>query len=68
MSFSKIAAQEVWQQYRQQFPVTERFVYLNHSAVSPLSHVLKENRPSKYPMARRSMSGFEKRMMIMMVS
>ena len=37
MSFSKIAAEEVWQQYRQQFPVTERFIYLNHSAVSPLS-------------------------------
>lgn len=27
----------VWQQYRDQFPVTERFVYLNHAAVSPLS-------------------------------
>jgi len=27
----------VWQQYRDQFPVAERFVYLNHAAVSPLS-------------------------------
>ena len=27
----------LWQQYRDQFPVTERFVYLNHAAVAPLS-------------------------------
>ena len=31
------AAMPVWQQYRDQFPVAERFVYLNHAAVSPLS-------------------------------
>jgi selenocysteine lyase/cysteine desulfurase len=34
MSFEKMT---VWEQYRDQFPVTERFVYLNHAAVSPLS-------------------------------
>src|SRR5438309_10380649 len=27
----------VWWEYRDQFPVTARFVYLNHAAVSPLS-------------------------------
>ncbi len=28
---------EIWEQYRPQFPVTERLIYLNHAAVSPLS-------------------------------
>ncbi len=45
MSFAKISSeaalvseqQPVWLQYRDQFPVTERYVYLNHSAVAPLS-------------------------------
>lgn len=45
MSFAKISPdgaliseqQPVWLQYRDQFPVTERYVYLNHSAVGPLS-------------------------------
>ncbi|MEO8663831.1 MAG: aminotransferase class V-fold PLP-dependent enzyme, partial [Bryobacteraceae bacterium] len=27
----------LWQQYREQFPVTEKLIYLNHAAVSPLS-------------------------------
>ena len=27
----------VWQEYRDQFPVTERLVYLNHAAVAPLA-------------------------------
>ena len=27
---------ELWQKYRHQFPVTERLVYLNHAAVTPL--------------------------------
>lgn len=34
MSFEKTA---VWREYREQFPVTERYVYLNHAAVAPLS-------------------------------
>lgn len=32
MSFEKI-----WGEFRSQFPVTERFVYLNHASVAPLS-------------------------------
>lgn len=28
---------ELWQQYRDQFPVTEHLIYLNHAAVAPLS-------------------------------
>src|SRR5580693_2028601 len=27
---------ELWQKYRHQFPVTERLIYLNHAAVTPL--------------------------------
>ena len=27
---------ELWEKYRQQFPVTDRLVYLNHAAVAPL--------------------------------
>ncbi|MDQ2947862.1 MAG: aminotransferase class V-fold PLP-dependent enzyme [Acidobacteriota bacterium] len=30
-------AAPVWKEYRHQFPVTERFIYLNHAAVAPLS-------------------------------
>jgi selenocysteine lyase/cysteine desulfurase len=29
--------QPLWREYRQEFPVTERLVYLNHAAVAPLS-------------------------------
>ena len=28
---------ELWQKYRDQFPVTERLIYLNHAGVAPLS-------------------------------
>src|SRR5262245_23063694 len=28
--------QEIWMEYRDQFPVTENLVYLNHAGVSPL--------------------------------
>lgn len=31
------SAVPVWREYRHQFPVTERFIYLNHAAVAPLS-------------------------------
>ncbi len=31
-----IAAIPLWSQYRDQFPVTERLIYLNHAAVAPL--------------------------------
>src|SRR4051812_39929492 len=27
---------DLWQEYRDQFPVTENLVYLNHAAVAPL--------------------------------
>jgi selenocysteine lyase/cysteine desulfurase len=37
MSFAEMKETPLWQQYRDQFPITERFVYLNHAAVSPLS-------------------------------
>jgi selenocysteine lyase/cysteine desulfurase len=30
------AAEPLWQQYRSEFPVTDRLVYLNHAAVAPL--------------------------------
>jgi cysteine desulfurase / selenocysteine lyase len=30
-------AAPVWREYHDQFPITERFVYLNHAAVAPLS-------------------------------
>ena len=30
------SAEPLWQQYRREFPVTERLVYLNHAAVAPL--------------------------------
>src|ERR1700712_4260347 len=28
--------QQLWQKYRDQFPVTERLIYLNHAGVAPL--------------------------------
>jgi selenocysteine lyase/cysteine desulfurase len=39
MSFGKILTDThpVWQDYRDQFPVTKHSVYLNHAAVAPLS-------------------------------
>lgn len=41
MGFDRIpvetaAAEPLWQQYRDQFPVTKNLIYLNHAAVSPL--------------------------------
>lgn len=38
------------------------------TAVSPVSHVLNEKRPIKYPRARRSITGSLKRMIIIVVS
>ncbi len=32
----EIVENTVWNEYRDQFPVTERLIYLNHAAVSPL--------------------------------
>src|SRR5437868_6996524 len=37
MEAEQTPAGPIWRQYRDQFPVTERFVYLNHAAVAPLS-------------------------------
>ncbi len=31
-----LAAEPLWRHYRDQFPVTERLIYLNHAAVAPL--------------------------------
>ncbi len=31
------AAEPLWRQYRDQFPVTKQLIYLNHAAVAPLS-------------------------------
>src|SRR5450759_2192543 len=36
MGFRESEGKEVWQQYRDQFPVVSRFVYLNHAGVAPL--------------------------------
>lgn len=33
---------QVWREYRDRFPVTERFIYLNHAAVAPLSRPAAE--------------------------
>jgi selenocysteine lyase/cysteine desulfurase len=39
MGFDSLTAQgqQLWAQYRDQFPVTEHLVYLNHAGVAPLS-------------------------------
>lgn len=31
-----MSMEQIWSQYRDQFPITERLIYLNHAAVSPL--------------------------------
>src|SRR5580704_14485979 len=31
-----VTAQPLWRQYRDEFPVTQNLIYLNHAAVSPL--------------------------------
>ncbi|HLK17597.1 MAG TPA: hypothetical protein VKT81_01540, partial [Bryobacteraceae bacterium] len=35
-SLGALAAEPLWRHYRDQFPVTERLIYLNHAAVAPL--------------------------------
>lgn len=35
-------AEPLWRQYRDQFPVTERLIYLNHAAVAPLTRPAAE--------------------------
>ena len=37
-----LAAQPLWRHYRDQFPVTERLIYMNHAAVAPLPRVTAE--------------------------
>jgi selenocysteine lyase/cysteine desulfurase len=37
MGQSVVTERPLWEQYRDQFPVCERLVYLNHAAVAPLS-------------------------------
>jgi cysteine desulfurase/selenocysteine lyase len=37
MGFDQVKQSPLWRQYREQFPVTEKLIYLNHAAVSPLS-------------------------------
>ena len=39
---STTAELPLWQQYRDQFPVTERLIYMNHAAVAPLPRVAAE--------------------------
>lgn len=34
-----VAGEPLWKQYRHEFPVTERLIYLNHAAVAPLPRV-----------------------------
>jgi len=36
MGYKEMAVQEIWAQYRCEFPVTEKLIYLNHAAVAPL--------------------------------
>jgi len=36
MGFEQKEAVPLWREYRDQFPVTERLIYLNHAAVAPL--------------------------------
>lgn len=36
MGYVNLGSQEIWAQYRHEFPVTENLVYLNHAAVAPL--------------------------------
>jgi selenocysteine lyase/cysteine desulfurase len=37
-----VSAEPLWRHYRDQFPVTERLIYLNHAAVAPLPRVSAE--------------------------
>ena len=36
MGFDEEPAEPLWRQYRDEFPVTQNLIYLNHAAVSPL--------------------------------
>ena len=36
------STEPLWKQYRHQFPVTERLIYLNHAAVTPLPRTSAE--------------------------
>ena len=35
-STAAVAGEPLWRRYRDQFPVTEQLIYLNHAAVAPL--------------------------------
>ena len=35
---NSLAACEIWQKWRGEFPVTETYIYMNHAGVAPLSH------------------------------
>lgn len=37
MGYIDLGSQEIWAQYRSEFPVTDNLVYLNHAAVAPLA-------------------------------
>lgn len=37
-----MASEQLWEQYREQFPVTKKLVYLNHAGVAPLSRRVAE--------------------------
>ena len=37
-----VSAEPLWRHYRDQFPVTERLIYMNHAAVAPLPRVTAE--------------------------
>ncbi|MBI5085840.1 MAG: aminotransferase class V-fold PLP-dependent enzyme [Acidobacteria bacterium] len=37
MGYIDFESQEIWSQYRHEFPVTENLTYLNHAAVAPLA-------------------------------
>src|SRR5258708_24117474 len=48
MGFEKLVVSEIpvqkplWEEYRRYFPVTEKLIYLNHAAVSPLPKPVAE--------------------------
>jgi cysteine desulfurase / selenocysteine lyase len=37
MGYNDLSSQQIWSQYRHEFPVTESLTYLNHAAVAPLA-------------------------------
>ncbi len=36
MGYENRATQEIWREYREEFPVTKNLIYMNHAAVAPL--------------------------------